>query len=456
MSEGRAPKNDQALFVLAKLCSQAGDGRLAAWAEIPNIARTFTHLSHFVHFIKKGKMRGWGRGFRRAVANWYNSKSIDDLVYQAIKYQSRDGWSQKDVAVLSHVASFLPDAERIERSEVFHYLNYKRKGSVVEDTFEYLHPRLNAVSRLATAESDQEAARIITEFNLPMEAVPTDKRGKEVYRAVCEKPNMGWLVRNLGNLSKVELLSINEPEFVSKICATLTNEEQIKKSRLHPLSIFVALNQYQQGKSAKGSGTWVVVPKVLEALTEAFHKSFKFVEPSNKRIMYAVDVSGSMQHARCSGIEGLHVHQAAGLLALASAKVEPNFVSIAFDFTARGGTGVYPISITANQRLDDVVRMYGSIAGGGTDCSLPFRYAIDNNLKIDTFVCFTDSETWAGNQHVMPALLEYRRKSGIAAKAINIAMVLNRSTNFNADPRCIEVSGFDTTIPQIISEFSRD
>src|SRR5689334_1198171 len=63
---GRAPKNDAALFVLA-LAASAGDDdtRAAALAALPEVARTGTHLFHWLEYLKA--LRGWGRGVRRAV-----------------------------------------------------------------------------------------------------------------------------------------------------------------------------------------------------------------------------------------------------------------------------------------------------------------------------------------------------------------------------------------------------
>ena len=70
---GRAPKNDPALFALA-LAAAEGDAatRRAALAALPRVARTGTHLLHFAAFAEG--FRGWGRGLRRAVADWYTGR----------------------------------------------------------------------------------------------------------------------------------------------------------------------------------------------------------------------------------------------------------------------------------------------------------------------------------------------------------------------------------------------
>ena len=65
--EGRAPKNDPALFALA-LAAKLGDEptRQAAFAALPRVARIGTHLYHFAEYIKA--LGGWGRGTMRAFA----------------------------------------------------------------------------------------------------------------------------------------------------------------------------------------------------------------------------------------------------------------------------------------------------------------------------------------------------------------------------------------------------
>lgn len=55
---------------------------------------------------------------------------------------------------------------------------------------------------------------------------------------------------------------------------------------------------------------------------------------------------------------------------------------------------------------------------GGTDCALPMVYATEQGLGVDTFVVYTDNETWASKIHAHQALAEYRRRSGIAAKLV--------------------------------------
>ena len=107
-NEGRAASNDPALFALA-MCAGLGDAitRAVALNALPHVARTGTHLFHFAEFVEG--FRGWGRGLRRGIANWYNSKPSSQLAYQVVKYQQRDGWGHRDLLRLSHPKPASPE-----------------------------------------------------------------------------------------------------------------------------------------------------------------------------------------------------------------------------------------------------------------------------------------------------------------------------------------------------------
>lgn len=77
-------------------------------------------------------------------------------------------------------------------------------------------------------------------------------------------------------------------------------------------------------------------------------------------------------------------------------------------------------------------------------------------IDVDTFVIYTDSETWYGDIHPAQALTNYREKTGIDAKLIVVGMVANEFSI--ADPNdagMLDIVGFDTAAPAIMTEFSK-
>ena len=74
---------------------------------------------------------------------------------------------------------------------------------------------------------------------------------------------------------------------------------------------------------------------------------------------------------------------------------------------------------------------------------------------VDTFVIYTDSETWAGDVHPAEALREYRRRSGIDARLVVVGMVSNGFTIADPNDRgMLDVVGFDAATPALIAGFA--
>ena len=102
------------------------------------------------------------------------------------------------------------------------------------------------------------------------------------------------------------------------------------------------------------------------------------------------------------------------------------------------------------------MRAVSDLPFGGTDCALPMRFALETGREIDTFVIYTDSETWHGEIHPVQALRKYREQTGIAARLVVIGMVANGFTIADPeDPGMLDIVGFDRATPEVVSGFAR-
>ncbi len=235
------------------------------------------------------------------------------------------------------------------------------------------------------------------------------------------------------------------------IAERLVDSDAIQRARLHPIKLLAALLTYQQGHGTKGSLTWAVDPRIVDALDRAFYLAFQAITPTNKRMLLALDVSGSMGGGSVAGVPGLTPCVGAAAMALVTAATEQHYHMMGF------ASQFIPLNISPRQRLDDVVRATSNIPFGATDCALPMLWATQNKAQVDAFVVYTDSETWFGNIHPVAALTQYRQQSGIAAKLIVVAMVANNFTI--ADPNdagMLDVVGFDTAVPAVMADFIRE
>jgi 60 kDa SS-A/Ro ribonucleoprotein len=272
------------------------------------------------------------------------------------------------------------------------------------------------------------------------------------------------LIRNLGIMSRIGLL-VPGSAATETVASRLSDREAIRRARIHPLVVLSAMKTYAQGRGMKGHGAWIPVARVVDALDGAFYLAFAAVPPTGKRIMLALDVSGSMG-APVHGLPHLSCREASAAMAMVSAAVEPEHRIVAFTaggypsrwsatHGSRYDTGLTPLAISPRQRLDDVVRSITDIPFGGTDCALPMVEALKHRWAVDTFVVYTDNETWAGDVHPAQALREYRQRMGIAAKLVVVAMASNGFTIADpGDAGMLDVVGFDSATPQVISDFA--
>lgn len=464
---GRAPKNDPAILALA-CAAKKGDAvtRALALQSVSRVCRIGTHLFHFAQYLEA--YGGWGRGTRKAVARWYDDKKVDDLAYQLAKYQGRDGWSHRDLLRLSKPkkASGARDiayhwATRGEAAVLERHLT--QGGAVGTSPLDCDELRLiHAFEQAKESTSVAETVRLIRDHRLPRECVKTEHlNSPEVWEALLPGMKPEALIRNLGKMSAVGLLRpMSAAEGV--VAAKLTDKESLVRSRLHPVKVLAAMLTYGSGHGVRGSLTWSPVRAVIDALDAAFYACFGAIEPTGLRTMLALDVSGSMGGGEIAGVPGLSPRVGSAAMALIAAATEPRHMVVGFTAgnrpTMHGGypVGLSELAISPRQRLDDAVRTVSNLPFGGTDCALPMIHALDKGLEIDTFVIYTDSETWAGNVHPAQALKQYRQKTGIAAKLIVVGMIANEFTI--ADPNdsgMLDVVGFDTAAPQVMSDFAR-
>lgn len=432
--EGRAYRNSPALFALAMLFTDGKD-KAATRAIFNKVVRTSTHLFEFAQYIEN--LGGWGRAKRNAVADWYESKDADKLAYQLVKYRSRAGWTHRDMLRLSHPT-------RLDNSAA----EFALHGNVTEQA----PAIMQGYAQMAKASSVEEVVSILSQFkNLPWETIPTQfLNNDEVWKTLFYNGQLRGqnAIRNVGRLNKIG--AFNDMVFANDFSNVITNGENIKKSRLHPVNFLNAIlanqetdyyyRRYEAGKSNLPS-------RIQDALNDGFYESFKHVEPANKRTLLALDVSASMWGGQTAGFSGVPA-QAAAAMAMTIARTEPYYAVMGFS------TSFIDLGISPRMTLDSVMRKTNSMSFGGTDCALPMKWALKNKVEVDHFCVITDNETWAGHGHPHQALKSYRDSTGIDAKVSVIGMTATEMTIADGSPNMLDVVGFDTNCPRIITDFA--
>jgi 60 kDa SS-A/Ro ribonucleoprotein len=477
---GRAPKNDPAILVLAA-CAVEGDQatKEAAYRAVNRVCRIGTHIFEFAKFMTemKGGSAGWGGGLQRAIARWYNEKSDNDLGYQVIKYRGRHGWTHADMLQQAHVRP-IDDSH----DAIFAWVRAEKNAARAEfrkDDPDFVDPAetryrygikgdegslpeiFDAHRRMQEATTAKQVVKVLAEHpSFPWEGIPTEMLGEaSVWETLAPNLPITATIRNLGRMTASGAMTVGN-SVTKAVVSKLGDEEVIRKGRLHPINVLSAMMTYKQGAGTRGKLTWDPITKVIDALDEAFYTSFGNVTSTGKRWVLGLDISGSMYggfygygygEGYVAGIPGLTPAIASGAMAMITARTESDHEMMAF--TDR----FEPIDISPRQRLDDVVEKMREMSRrmGRTDCSLPMTWAQKNDVEADVFVVYTDSETYAGNPHPAQALEQYRQATGIPAKLIVVGMVANEFTIADPnDPLMLDVIGFDTATPNLMSEFA--
>jgi 60 kDa SS-A/Ro ribonucleoprotein len=461
-TKGRAPKNDPAVLALA-ICAASDNpaARKLAYEAIPKVCRIGTHLFQFVTAVNE--LRGWSRGLRTAVGNWYTHRDDKSLAMQLIKYQQRDGMSHRDVLRLAH-----PTAQTDGQAKLFTYV-VKGIDEVAARNNGNVPQILNVLRDLHADPNVNTAIKAIKEFDLPRECLPTSVLDQPaVWDALLPTMPMTAMLRNLATMTRVGLLTPMAPQ-TQIVLEKLKNLDALKRARVHPIHVLTAQLAYASGRGLRNTDkTWNAVPVIVSALEDAFYAAFGTLTPTNKRFYLGLDVSGSMDGGMIAGIPGFTPRIAAAAMAMVTVRTENQYECAAFTSAGtsyygssnrysglyhRGGIELFGIKRT--DTLQGVMHKMSRMPFGGTDCSLPMLDAAARKIPADMFIVYTDNETWAGNMHPSEALRRYRAEMQIPAKLVVVGMTANEFSI--ADPRdggMMDVVGFDTATPSLIADFA--
>jgi len=417
---GLAHKVDPQIFALAVA---SVDKRVAvrslALSRLGDICRIPTHLFMFLQYRKQlgGK---WGSLIRKVVGEWY-SRDIHALAFGMTKYRNREGWTHRDVLRLAHVK---PVSEK--HNALF---GWAVGGKVTPQAPQAVHTYESIRNE---TNPEKVVDFLVQNHHTPREYLSTEVlKDAGVWRAMLPNMPMTAMIRNLRNMSNYGVFNRECEELV------VQKLRGIRGSMVHPMSVLIAMSEYKK----EGNSSALIVG----ALNNAFHDAFVNVEPTGKRIMIGLDVSGSM------GLPfngSMSVRMAATAMSLVTVNVED--CADVYGFC----NSITKLPIARGWNLNAAMKAVHGLPFGATDCSLPMQVALLEKKSYDAFIVYTDNETWAGKMKPMEALRRYRSAMGIHAKLVVVGMT---STGFTiADPEdggAMDVVGFDAGVPAVISDF---
>lgn len=467
---GLAAKNDGAVVALAYAASAVKeDGspdvetRRYALANLSKVCRTSTHLFDFLNYVET--QRGWGRGLRTAVSKWYTERSAQSLGYQLVKYRQRNGWSQRDVirksrpvgdsakSILFALACNGYKAETLGDGNIATERRLATKGRgetpVVERVVGNVPRVVEGYLLAQTVSSEKEAIKLILDYGITQEMLPTEYLNKpKVAEALLQEMMPEAMIRNLGRYTSIGLFGPNS-ESLRLAVSRLTDAEALKKARIHPINVLNALRLYSRGYGDKSDLRWNAVPRIVGALNDAFYKCFEFVEPTGKRLVLALDVSGSMSGGSVIGSQYLRPYEVTAAMAMVTARTEEQYEVVGFSHN------LVRLNVTANMSLEEVLRVVQMSNFGSTNPGAVFEWAMKGKVPMDGLVVYTDNEVNCGH-HPSALLKQYRQKMNIPTRMIVCGTSV---TDFTiADPTDrgqLDIAGFSSETPALISNFLR-
>ncbi|XP_061588888.1 60 kDa SS-A/Ro ribonucleoprotein [Cololabis saira] len=455
--DGQAVRLGPSLFALA-LCSQHSElkTRQAAFKALKEVCRDPAHLFSFIQYkkeLKEGMKCGiWGRALRKAVSDWYNEQDAMSLAAAVTTCKQREGWSHQDLLRLAHTKPSRDAVALVSKyvtkgwKEVQAAYADKENSEEVAKVLAYLQ----VVEKVKHSCDETEVITLIEEHKLEREQLLTDHlKSKQVWKALLKEMPLHSMLKMLGKMTSSKILEPRNSE-TQTICERIQSESVLKKAKIHPFTILLALENYKRGQGYQGKKKWEPDDSVLQALESAFYKSFMNVEPVGKRLLVAVDVSTSLS----SVVPGTAVSTAvaAAAVTMIFARTEVDTHVLAFS----EGT-VAPCSLSAQMTLAETTAELVKLPTGSTDCTLPITWAVENGKSVDVFIILTNNPCWTLTASPVESLKKHREASGAASKLVMCGLTSTGHTIADTEDRgVLSVCGLDLGALSVIRNLAQE
>lgn len=480
--QGRACKHDTTIYALAT-CAKSNDRitKKEAYIALPDVCRTPTHLFQFIKYIKEiaEHSSGWGRSARVGISKWYKSFTSDDpnnrksghkLAYLVTKYNRRHSWTHRDVIRMAHLKKPRHGDFRL----IIEYLNSKtitdNKGNVSDFLKAVDRAKgLRLSSRWPEEEKQKaikEVKKLIAKYQLAREHIPTEFLNYlNIWQVLFNVPMpFTAMLRSLGKMTSLGMFdSTCTDQADSNIEVLNAKLEEVntlspKCPKIHPLTLLIALQHYQLGRSTHNENLrWVPDQRIVTALTSAFESQTKILPSTEKSYLIAMSVGEDMQNKICGS--SITASKAAAAMILSTVRTE-NVEVLMF---ANSIEESYTRSISRDDTLDSIQTKIDQVSNAtrsqdGTiseDLCVPFKWAAARKTKFDVIIIFTSSLSSGGYVHPAEMLKMYLEHVAVKDyRLIVVGMCDNKySVASPIDMNALDVVGFDLHVPTVIRDF---
>jgi hypothetical protein len=226
------------------------------------------------------------------------------------------------------------------------------------------------------------------------------KDKKKVWEELIESGKVGYmaLLRNLRNILEADVGG----KALEKVCATLSDPEQVRKSKQLPFRFLSAYREIKEVGSPKATAVLSDLEKAVITTSENI-KGYD----TDTTVLIACDVSGSMQSTISpkSKVTNYDIGLMLGML------LQNRCRSV---ITGMFGDIFKVVQLPQNQILagaDELHRREGEV-GYSTNGYEVIKYLIDSEQKVDKVMMFTDCQMWDStyrDAHIQEYWSEYKK-----------------------------------------------
>ncbi len=388
------------------------------------VLRTVFQMVRSGQFGRKSLSSSLQRAFQR----WLNEASVGKLLSASIGHDP----SLRDVLRMAR-----PTPKDNMRRALFGWLTQKDVERWAPATQADLPESVRSLIDYRRSQSEETQTMIASDLKVRWDLLADAALGPLVWKAISRQMGPQALRMNLNTLQRhrvfVNAKGAPDREMIEEIAERLQDPEAIKRSRQFPYQYFAAyLNANEDVPDA-----------IRHALSKAAEIACGNVPKLPGPIVIGLDTSGSMSCA-VTGNRGrgatskMRCLDVASLFASAILRRNPDSVIVPFD------TKAYDVRMNGHDAILSLANRLAKYGGGGTDCSLPFKFA-NTKLKSRRFagiVLVSDNESWVGTGR--------RNSTGVMTqwqKFVENQRRLAKSQGETADPKlaCIDIQPYANT-----------
>jgi len=339
-------------------------------------------------------------------------------------------------------------AKAFENFDEYQFAKYRGKGDVkLSDVIRLVRPKPRAITLKDKKYTKAQRSELYKNIRHELlrqddtwEAILSEEgRSAETWNKVIgmgkKFPFMAML-RNLRNIMQVGA-------DLDPVISRLKDEQQILNSRQHPYRFYSAYKMIEREGHLKSQN-------IMEALENAMEISCGNLPQLGGTTAVLVDNSGSM-HSRLSGDSIIEYSDISSFMGAVSHYICDTSHVIAY------GSTVVPVKISRNNTIiNNMEVISGAYTGGATNTYLAVQYLIQNRIKVDRIINFTDMQGY-GQSSFNQMIQEYRRtiNPDVWVYSINLAGYGTCELNVQ-HPKNIELSGWSPQILNFISSNESD